>query len=985
MGISGLLPLLKSIQKPCSLKNFKGQTIGVDAYGWLHRGTIACAVELALDKPTLKYAEFAINRVKMLQAFGVTPYLVFDGDALPSKAGTNAERRKKRQESKRLGLELYKAGKTSQAHQELQKAAEVTYQMARQLIEDLRKLDIQYIVAPYEADAQLVYLEQKGIIDGILSEDSDMLVYGAKRLITKLDQFGDCVMIDRADFALCKDISLAGWTDAMFRCMAILSGCDYLPNINKMGLKTAYRFVRKHKEAQKTIRMIALEGKLTVPVDYLERFQQAELTFLHHRVFCPLRQEMVHMSQIPGGLNIEDMPYLGQYVESHTIIGVACGDLNPRTKEPLFPKSASTHIALAENRQQVTLADKYLKSSKSIESFFAPKRQPLAELDPNSLTPSPSQQRLFERHRNASWTAREVSSVPQLRRAVSNVPPPPSGTDRGSFLARAAKVSEYHARKRQRLCSDIHGDPLSKQIERSHFFASAAPQPSPLVEKKMRNKKARIAEFDIFSDDSVDDVLLGLPDVQHAVSPATLSDPDLPPRRRDDNEKNVSSIGSIPQSSPVGNTSLGNDRSQATKATSLDNGDEEADGESVENLDKDTEVEPFDDLLESHIQMQKTGHLTSCVYQSPSRSMNSQRLRLPPTERRDYSTTFFAQSPAKQRMALSHLPRAGSVEDVCEKVMRASKSIAAPDASPRSSRPSRPAPGVRSGPTPKQHRPASPVLEIRGSEDAVVPASDDEVSDVDTIGYHHVLMIFIAIAIILLSLLLAGCSSTSPLIPDIYLISLYYQKYAPIFSPTQVDPGITTAIANIVGNADLNVRVGYFGICIRSEGSGWMCNTNSTALADLVSVDQDPLNLIWVASTFKNAIVFPYLIIIAIVLAFLTFLLLATFPGWHTATSSDGSEHEVKPFPSRAVSQVALATIFISSVFVLVSVMWQHTAAVAASTVAQDLGNGSVKSGVGTTAMVLGWFGFGLLVVVTLGLLVMILSIRLLDTLTDLE
>jgi exonuclease-1 len=50
----GLLPLLKSIQKPCSLKKFSGQTIGVDAYGWLHRGTAACAIELALDKPTTK-------------------------------------------------------------------------------------------------------------------------------------------------------------------------------------------------------------------------------------------------------------------------------------------------------------------------------------------------------------------------------------------------------------------------------------------------------------------------------------------------------------------------------------------------------------------------------------------------------------------------------------------------------------------------------------------------------------------------------------------------------------------------------------------------------------------------------------------------------------------------------------------------------------------------------------------------------------------
>ena len=109
------------------------------------------------------------------------------------------------------------------------------------------------------------------------------------------------------------------------------------------------------------------------------------------------------------------------------------------------------------------------------------------------------------------------------------------------------------------------------------------------------------------------------------------------------------------------------------------------------------------------------------------------------------------------------------------------------------------------------------------------------------------------------ALLLAGCSSASPGIPNIYLISLYYHKYSPTFAPAQIDPGVTTAIVNIVGSADLNVRVGYFGVCIQPDGGAYMCNQNVSALADLVSVDQDPMNLIWVAQTFKDAIVFPYL------------------------------------------------------------------------------------------------------------------------------
>jgi len=112
---------------------------------------------------------------------------------------------------------------------------------------------------------------------------------------------------------------------------------------------------------------------------------------------------------------------------------------------------------------------------------------------------------------------------------------------------------------------------------------------------------------------------------------------------------------------------------------------------------------------------------------------------------------------------------------------------------------------------------------------------------------------------LLLALLLAGCSSSSPGIPGIFLLSLYYKSYPPNFAPSQVDPGVTTAIANIVGRAQLEVRVGYFGICINPDGGAFLCSNNATSLATQVSVDQDPLNLIWVASTFKDSIVFPYL------------------------------------------------------------------------------------------------------------------------------
>ena len=109
------------------------------------------------------------------------------------------------------------------------------------------------------------------------------------------------------------------------------------------------------------------------------------------------------------------------------------------------------------------------------------------------------------------------------------------------------------------------------------------------------------------------------------------------------------------------------------------------------------------------------------------------------------------------------------------------------------------------------------------------------------------------------ALLLAGCSSSSPLIPDIFLISLYYDDYIPRPDTAQVNYAAYSSIQGLAGDAHLQARVGYFGICINPDGGSWLCSNNATSLAQEVSVDQDPLNLIWLASQFKDSIVFPYL------------------------------------------------------------------------------------------------------------------------------
>jgi exonuclease-1 len=458
----------------------------------------------------------------MLIHFGVTPYLVFDGDNLPSKAGTEKDRRERRKEGKRLGLELLKVGKTAQAQQELQKSVDVTPEMARMVIEELKHHNIQYVVAPYEADSQLAYLERKGIIDGVLSEDSDLLVFGVKCLITKLDKWGECIEVNRNHFTACREVSFVGWSDADFRRMAILSGCDYLSGIGGLGLKTAHRMLRKHKTVDRLVKAAQFDGKLKVPAGFMALFDQAEKTFLYQWVYCPVAKQLVNLTPLEDGVNLADMPYIGEEVPAHIATGVATGDLYPRTKLPMNVTSNSRPVgkSLASSRRaSAVVQTPDAKSSKPIDSFFKPKRTPLAELSPNCFTPSPSQQVLLEQQRDSSGWAAVLAPILRLQQhppTPSTAPQPPRRTMTDPT---GGRQSVPHPSKRQRLCSDSISETSTaggEGVVRSQFFTSSVPDPSPSLYRAKKSRRKTDQGFELYSDDSIQEVMAEVVDLEEA-------------------------------------------------------------------------------------------------------------------------------------------------------------------------------------------------------------------------------------------------------------------------------------------------------------------------------------------------------------------------------------------------------------------------------------------------------------------------------------
>jgi len=47
----------------------------------------------------------------------------------------------------------------------------------------LRQENVEYVVAPYEADAQMAFLARNGHVDLVITEDSDLIAYACPKVL----------------------------------------------------------------------------------------------------------------------------------------------------------------------------------------------------------------------------------------------------------------------------------------------------------------------------------------------------------------------------------------------------------------------------------------------------------------------------------------------------------------------------------------------------------------------------------------------------------------------------------------------------------------------------------------------------------------------------------------------------------------------------------------------------------------------------------
>ncbi|XP_072401968.1 exonuclease 1 [Diabrotica undecimpunctata] len=332
MGITGLLPYLEVAGRDCHISEFKGSVVGIDVSCWLHKAASTFAKSIIIHKDYQHVVRYIKNYVEMLSKNGIKPVLVFDGKALPAKAGVNTKRSEKRKEYKQRSDELLALGDTVLSEKYLQRSISIKPELIAEVIKACHQINVDCIVAPYEADAQLAYLCNIGAVNIAITEDSDLMLFGCKSVIYKLDAKGNGVLIEAHKIHYCMGLQLEQYTFNKFLYMCILSGCDYLPSLPGIGLKKAEKFIKLTEETDplkflgKLARYLRIT-QLVVTDDYKENFMTAVATFKHQIVFDPFLKKLVHLTD-PIGVPDKYLKNAGSFFDNKEALELAVGNIS---------------------------------------------------------------------------------------------------------------------------------------------------------------------------------------------------------------------------------------------------------------------------------------------------------------------------------------------------------------------------------------------------------------------------------------------------------------------------------------------------------------------------------------------------------------------------------------------------------------------------------------------------------------------------------
>lgn len=276
MGIKNLYKFLKDhypfVFQNVKVSEFSGKFVASDISGKIYAmmwGAQKKQVEkmkdgdLDIDREKVKkeWMRMMMRIPHELLSSGITPVFVFDGEPIPEKVNLELAKRKIEKEKKKQGLDearakLYIDPTNQQAMQDLRKYLANDINFAE---EDIEGLFMQYtrcgfccIRAEDDAEKLCAALCIQGLVDAVMSDDSDLLAFGCPTIIrgisdTPLVEEGeDGILRSYKSFEvvrLSNVLKELNVTYNMFLDYCILCGNDYNINIPQIGSMRAFGLI----------------------------------------------------------------------------------------------------------------------------------------------------------------------------------------------------------------------------------------------------------------------------------------------------------------------------------------------------------------------------------------------------------------------------------------------------------------------------------------------------------------------------------------------------------------------------------------------------------------------------------------------------------------------------------------------------------------------------------------------------------------------
>ena len=274
MGIEGLIPFLKGKNNPqcmvvqtMPMSSIRKRRLAVDvstqlyshmstAYKKISRSMNLMNGKINQHDLKLMWIDSLLHRLSSLQRMECELILVFDGKAPDMKTKTRADRRairkKLAEDIDRLWTQLNNTlplDRTYEMIEELRtmmgKQNHVPEEYAAEFKQLVTGLGYVVVQATGEADRTCASLCREGIVDAVLSTDSDLLTHGCPVLISKILKDGliEAIRLDAVLYAL--QLSLE-----QFQELCIISKCDYNDGIPGKTIKSLYPIYRHYQSYQ---------------------------------------------------------------------------------------------------------------------------------------------------------------------------------------------------------------------------------------------------------------------------------------------------------------------------------------------------------------------------------------------------------------------------------------------------------------------------------------------------------------------------------------------------------------------------------------------------------------------------------------------------------------------------------------------------------------------------------------------------------------